>query len=305
MTYFLLILKTFLGGASNNISKYLIVHMPIYILLFLKTVVVFLFINPRGALAEFKMILTDRKLSLLFFGTALLSTFASVVYYYGLSLVPISIVSTLTGSLGILNVAIVGYLFFGSRYTRGFVLYSLGLLPFVVLVLYQPSNTDTAVLSTIGVLSIVANTLLVAFETHLTKKQLGVVSISTYIAFKGIVSTLTFGILIVYNDLSLANVFKHMTLIVALVLIVSLLNGISITYLHAYTTKKLGATIITNFGSLVPVFSILIAYVVYKDNLMVSQWVGVIGTLFILFLMRNSVDEVEKLENSRCQQPSK
>ena len=142
-------------------------------------------------------------------------------------------------------------------------------------------------LSVLGISMLCLNGIVGGFEAHLTKYQLDNVSISYNVFFKTVVSLIFSIICIFIFDNSFDDLIKGFTYIVLFSLLYGILNSYIIKMLHSKSIKDIGVIQTSIFTTLTPVFSILFAMLMFGEFLTLTQWIGVLCLMVILYFIKS------------------
>lgn len=286
MRYMYVVIRTALGGLSNNMSKVVMHSIPMYHFLIIRNILMLAisFSTNKSLKQDWGVITSNTKVRNSLILSATLCAVASVFFYQGLANLPVSIVSSVDNTFSLIAVTTVGVLFFKQRHSKKFYILLALLIPSASLLVITDFSVGLEV-SGFGLSCLATNAILCSIETHLTKEQLKAISVKGNVLFKTFASLIFVVVIAIAKKDSFALTREGMSLLVAGLILYGAVNSLIIKLLHTKSIKEIGATVTTVFTSLTPVFSIIFALLIFKESLELTQWIGVGCTIVILYFI--------------------
>lgn len=288
MGYLSILIRTALGGLSNNIIKLTINTIPIYYFLVLRYlgIILMVFLTPSNGVKEgIRVLKTNKEMRNSILLSGFMSGLGTIFFYIALSKLPIAVVVLFDGAFNIIFVLLIGMVFLGHVHTLRFYLHFILLFPAMYLIAFKNLDFNFS-LSLIGVVMLSLNGLVLGIETHLTKAQVDKVSVAFNVMVKTVISLAVAIICIPLFNNKIEDLINGFTMGVGLLVLYNIVSGYLIKMLHTKAIKDIGATQTTVFTTLTPVFSILIGMLIFKEYLTLSQWMGVVLLVYTLYNLR-------------------
>lgn len=286
MKYTYVIVRTALGGMSNNLSKLVMSSIPMYHFLIIRNILMLLLsvFNNKSFKDDLEVIKSDSRVRNSVILSACMSAVSSMFFYQGLKNLPVSIVSSIDNTFSIIAVTVIGLVFFKQRHTKRFYFLLAMLIPSAALLVITDLSGSMEV-SPFGLACLVISTSLAATESHLTKRQLLSLTVRGNVVFKTIASLFCVTVMAIISQDSIHLTLEGLSLVVIFMILYGAVNSLIIKLLHTRSIKEIGATVTTVFTSLTPLFSIVFSMIIFHESLQLTQWIGVASTIIVLYLI--------------------
>lgn len=278
--------RLLVGGSNNSLSKIVVNDMSVSIFLFLRQIILVCFSLIKNPKEFFQLkssllnISKEDRLNSLKLGLS--KGLGVLSFYIVLQMLPVSFVSIAEAAVSIIFSLLVAFFLLKERFKISHYFYIFLLLIGIILV----SQIETEKVSLIAWIFIILNGLFIALDGYYNQKLTGKLKSNELLLIKNIavIPVAIISFFIFPNQLmSLIEFIGYFTLVYTICFILSTFASYMSTYLVIRSVASIGSTKTLIISSAMPMVSVLIAIVVFKESFNLIQVLGFILVMVGLF----------------------
>lgn len=278
--------RLLVGGSNNSLSKFVINEMSVSLFLFIRQTIILLFSfikNPKEVFQfknNIKNLTNKDKANSIMLGIC--KGLSVLSFYISLQLLPVSFVSIAESALSVIFSMLVAIFLLKEKFNINHYFYILLLL----IGIFLTAQIDNLNISITAWIFLILNGLFIALDSYYNQKLTNKLKNNEILLVKNIailpVAIISF--FIFSNQwISLKEFISYFTLIYTICFFLSTFSSFLSTYLVIRSVESIGATKTIIISSTMPMVSVIIAIIAFKESFNIIQIIGFIFIMIGLF----------------------